>query len=270
MGCTLLALVVLSGAVPPMAAAKECVVLLHGLARTARSMSSLEDYLTDRNYLVANIGYPSREKKVESLALEAIPRGLSACGEAEASPVHFVTHSMGGILLRYYLSRLSIDDLGRSVMIAPPNKGSEVVDELLDVPGFRAANGPAGAQLGTGPEALPAKLGPVDYPVGIIAGNKTINPLLSQLLPNPDDGKVSVESTRVEGMTDFRVVPASHTFIMDDEQVLALVAAFLREGSFPALESSTSSDASLDATLDASMETAIDTSVESGDDQSRD
>lgn len=83
--------------------------------------------------------------------------------------------------------------------MAPPNQGSQVVDSLRDVPGFKLINGKAGLQLGTDDKSIPAQLGPVKFELGVIAGSRTVNVLLSQFLPNPDDGKVSVQSTRVAG-----------------------------------------------------------------------
>ncbi|MEM7257005.1 MAG: alpha/beta hydrolase, partial [Pseudomonadota bacterium] len=117
-------------------------------------------------------------------------------------------------------------------MIAPPNQGSEVVDNLRDVPGFKVFNGPAGLQLGTDENSIPSQLGPVTFDLGVIAGTDTINPILSQYLPNPDDGKVSVESTKVEGMDDFLVFAHTHTFIMRSKQVIAQVIHFLQQGQF--------------------------------------
>lgn len=135
----------------------DCVVLLHGLARTSRSMEPMDVSLRNEGYRVANIDYPSREYPVEELSPRAIDAGLDECALESDERVHFVTHSLGGILVRYYLSKQTIDELGRVVMLAPPNGGSEVVDNLKDVPGFRLVNGPAGIQLGTGAEDIPAK-----------------------------------------------------------------------------------------------------------------
>jgi pimeloyl-ACP methyl ester carboxylesterase len=211
-------------------AAADCVVLLHGLARTSSSMEPLSDALTEAGYRVANVDYPSREKPIEELAPLAIDSGLEDCGPG--TTIHFVTHSLGGILVRYYLANNKLVNLGRVVMIAPPNQGSEVVDNLGDIPGFSEFNGPAGAQLGTDENSVPLSLGPVDYEVGIIAGTVTVNIILSQYLPNPDDGKVSVASTRVEGMQDFIEVPYSHPFIMRAPLVLKQTRAFLTRGKF--------------------------------------
>ena len=210
----------------------DCVVLLHGLARTASAMTTLETRLGASGFAVANVDYPSREKTIEELAPLAIGAGLERCEGKDQGAIHFVTHSMGGILIRYYLQYNTIEKLGHVVMIAPPNQGSEVVDTLAQAPGFYLLNGPAGLQLGTDADSIPSQLGPVNFSLGVIAGNKTFNPLLSQLLPNPDDGKVSVASTQVEGMTDFVVVNASHPFIMDDEAVITETIYFLRTGAF--------------------------------------
>ncbi len=213
-----------------MLAAADCVVLLHGLARTSSSMEPLSGALREAGYRVVNVDYPSREKPIEELAPLAIGSGLEGCGPEPT--VHFVTHSLGGILVRYYLANNEFANLGRVVMIAPPNQGSEVVDNLGEIPGFSEFNGPAGAQLGTGENSVPLSLGPVEFEVGIIAGTKTVNLILSQYLPNPDDGKVSVASARVEGMQDFIEVPYSHPFIMRAPLVIKQTRAFLTQGKF--------------------------------------
>lgn len=162
-----------------------------------------------------------------------MPEGLEACRVQEGvASIHFVTHSLGGILLRQYLSNNEIADLGRVVMLGPPNQGSAAVDELIDVPGFDWVNGPAGRQLGKGEDSVPLKLGPAEFELGVIAGNRTIDPITSAVLENPDDGRVSVEDTRLDGMADFVVVEHSHAFMMRMRKPIELTKAFLRSGSF--------------------------------------
>ncbi len=193
-------------------------------------MEKLADTFKEAGYAVSNLDYPSRKYPIENLAPLAVEAGLSQC--LSDSVIHFVTHSLGGILIRYYLEQENIPNLGHVVMLAPPNKGSGVVDKLRNFPGFKVINGPAGMQLGTGEDSIPSQLGPVDYEVGIIAGSKTFNPILSLYLKNPDDGKVSVENTKVEGMTDFVVVRHSHPFIMKAEIVISQTVSFIRTGRF--------------------------------------
>ena len=207
----------------------ECVILLHGLARTDNSMSKLELHLIDH---VVNVDYPSREKDIQTLAVESINEAINECEKVNPERIHFVTHSMGGILVRYYLGVNRMEKLGRVVMLSPPNRGSEVVDKLKDNIIFKWLNGPAGQQLGTNKESMPNKLGRPYYEVGIITGDKTVNPVLSLMIPGEDDGKVSVERAKLMGMKDFLVVHKSHTFIMNDEDIINQVIYFIENGIF--------------------------------------
>ena len=219
---------------------EECVVLLHGLARTSGSMGEMERKLRDAGYSVVNVGYPSREHPVEQLAEQAVGEGLSFCQEQGGQQVHFVTHSLGSILVRYYFKEHAFKEhadphLGRVVMLGPPNQGAELVDALAEFPGFELLNGPSGLQLGTGEKGIAETLGAVDFELGVIAGNHTINPLFAILIPGADDGKVSVESTRVEGMKEHIVMPVTHTWMMFNNDVIDQVISFLENGHFAAL-----------------------------------
>jgi hypothetical protein len=214
----------------------ETVILLHGLGRTPASMGRIERALRQDGYHVVNAGYPSRHKSIEELTRDHLAPLIAA--HRDAPRLHFVTHSLGGILLRLHLRDHAVPNLGRVVMLAPPNAGSELADHLKSNGLYRTATGPAGQQLGPG--SLPVLAGP--WPVhagelGIIAGDRSLNPWFSSHLPGPDDGKVTVVSARLEGMADFVTVHSSHTWLAWRGRVIDEIRRFLRTGRFASTRS---------------------------------
>jgi pimeloyl-ACP methyl ester carboxylesterase len=215
-------------------AAPDTVVLLHGLARSPLSLVRLGFALRAAGYTVRNLDYASRSADIATLATTTLGP-VFAEAPPDGTRIHVVTHSLGGILVRQYLHDHGVPPgLGRVVMLAPPNEGSEIVDRLRDWKLFQLINGPAGLELGTSPAEAPRALGPLPDGVeaGVIAGDRTLNPLFSALLPGPNDGKVTVAATHVVGETDHLTLPATHTWIMWRSDALAQVEAFLRDGRF--------------------------------------
>ncbi len=207
-------------------------MLLHGLVRTHRSMRTMQTQLADAGYQVANIDYPSRHYPIRHLAQIALESGLEAYAKSGAETLHIVTHSLGGILVRQYAAMQDIPGLHRVVMLGPPNRGSEAVDRLRYFPGYYLLHGPAGGELGTRDTDLPKRLGPVNFELGVIAGRRSVNLVLSSMIPGINDGKVSVHGTMIEGMQDFISLPVTHTFMMRNPKVIAQTLHFLRHGRF--------------------------------------
>jgi hypothetical protein len=208
------------------------VVLLHGLGKGPASMKKMEHYLSERGYRVINRGYPSTEHPIEYLGDHHLAAMIEECCPDRDRPIHFVTHSMGSVVLRRYLSRNSLPNQGRAVMLAPPGRGSSAADVYRTVTLARRILGPALDQIGTGSDSAIAVLGPLSIETGVIAGNATIDPFTSSMIPGDDDGRVAVEEARIENMKDFIVVNCSHTFIMDSPEVMEQTYSFLTTGTF--------------------------------------
>lgn len=218
--------------------ARDLVVLLHGILRSKTDMLPLSLYLRGRGYETINVLYPSRRRSLEDLA-DYVHEKISASPYYREAPrLHFVAHSMGGIIARYYVAKYAPANLGKVVMLAPPNTGSEFADFLSGHPLLKnfylKMFGPAGQQLGT----ARAKDYPLlSCPVGIIAGTRSINPLAIGVLPRGHDGIVTVERTRLPGMADHITLPVTHTFMMFNPEVMRQTLRFLQEGKFEARRS---------------------------------
>ncbi|MBA3582752.1 MAG: alpha/beta hydrolase [Gammaproteobacteria bacterium] len=214
---------------------KQNLVLLHGLGRTALAMSKIESAAQQAGYNVINIGYPSRRHTVHDLAHHYIyPKIHAAVASTSDSSekINFITHSMGGILLRQMRHDKLIKNCGRVVMLAPPNQGSEVVDTIGKWWLFGLLYGQAGRSLGTAPDSVPNTLGAADFELGIITGNHSVNKLLSLCFKTENDGKVSVDRAKLSGMKDFLVLPVSHPFIMRDDKAIAQALHFIQHSYF--------------------------------------
>lgn len=205
------------------------VVILHGIARSSSHMQSLEAYLHHQGFDVVNLDYPSTEHDLETLA-DLVHEDLSHLLVLE-KPVHFVGYSMGGLLVRAILHKYPQPNLARVVQLAPPNYGSEIADFLQDNWLYKKFYGPAGQQLITNKD-FSSLFGKVTFELGIIAGNRSIDPISSLIIPGRDDGKVSIAHTKLEGMKDHIIVAATHTFFPSNKTVQHQTGYFLAYGEF--------------------------------------
>lgn len=215
----------------------ELVVIIHGLMRTKWSMKKLEKFFKHKGYDTLNINYFSLTNPISKIALEVLPKSLNKkLKKKQYSKIHFVTHSLGGIITRYYFTHYkNIPETmktGKIVMIAPPNKGAELAEKWRDRLWFKYTQGPAGQHIGTGAHSVIHQLNPLTIDVGIIAGNKPVNHLTALLLPSENDGTVTVESTKLSEMKDHITLPYNHTFICNKKVVWEQAHHFLENGSF--------------------------------------
>lgn len=210
---------------------KECVILLHGLGRSSSSMRPVANLLSRHGYAVVNKSYPSREHDISTLATNSLNDAVAQC--QHAAVIHLVTHSLGGILVRQYVKEHHVERLANVVMLGPPNQGCEVVDAYDGWPGVAKFGGPAFLALSPSSAlSVTNTLGPVNFSLGVIAGSKSVNPVLSIVLPGPDDGKVTVKNTRVDGMVEHRIVATSHPFMMRNKEVQQNILCFLQAAKF--------------------------------------
>jgi len=197
---------------------KDYVVLLHGFWRTAKSMRKIEEILSKEGYCVINLDYPSRKEKIENLSNNYLKKILGEKCPDQDKKIHFVSHSMGGIIVRYFLANNKLKNLGRVVMLAPPNKGTKLADFLSKSSIINKILGPALKQLKTDKKSLPNLMPTPQYDVGIIAGKY--------------DKKAPVEYTKLKNMKDFLIVPKAHTYIMNADNVITAIKNFLKKGKF--------------------------------------
>lgn len=212
--------------------ATDVVVLLHGIGRSSQSMVPLATALQNHDYKVINIDYPSRKYSIEQLA-NIVNASIQPAINSDDDKLYFVTHSMGGLVARAWITQYKPTNVAGVVMLGPPNQGSEVADFFQNNFLYKWLYGPAGQQLGTKQSAaLNQQLGLVSYPLGVIAGNRTIDPISWLIIPGQNDGKVAVERTKLSGMSAYIVMPTTHAFMMKNTAVMDEVIYFLQHGKF--------------------------------------
>ncbi len=185
-------------------------------------------------FSVLNVALPTRKLDIAGLSdhLDEASRGWRA---ERAGPLHLVGHSLGGLVARAWITRHTPRRIGRVVLLGPPSAGSEIADRLAPSRLFSRFFGPAALQLTTRYRAHDRTLGPVHYPLGIIAGTRAMDPVGWLVLPKPNDGKVTVARTHVDGAADHLTLPVTHTLMMRDPRVIAATCHFLQHGRFEPL-----------------------------------
>jgi len=216
--------------------AEDCVILLHGLASHPLAMKPIELAIDIQpEFRVVNQGYNSYSANIQTIADRVIPEAIAKCELKDSEEISFVTHSMGGLLIRTYLASSEVDALKSVVMIAPPNQGSEIVDWLQQRSPLVFVLGPAGSQLGTDDDALPANLPPPDFVLGVIAGTQSSSFFWKDQLLEKNDGKVSTQSAKIKGLAAvgaYYEVEARHSELLFERETLEQVLSFLRCGAF--------------------------------------
>jgi pimeloyl-ACP methyl ester carboxylesterase len=214
------------------APSKHLVLLVHGILRSTGTFSALERALIGTGFDAVAISYPSGRSTIEEHA-EGLARLLDRQEGTET--VSFVTHSMGGLVVRHLLARdgewKRRIEVHRIVLIAPPNRGSAIARLLKDIPAYRLIYGKAGQQL---TPAEVSRAPGLKHPFAIIAGGKGDGRGFNPLLPGDDDGTVGLAETRLEGAADFLVVPEIHALISNHRETIRATIDFLKHGKFDA------------------------------------
>jgi len=205
----------------------KAVVLVHGIIRSSKSFNGMRRRLQQQGYQVFGFDYPSTRVSIEGAA-DYLHRTVESLDGIEE--INFVVHSMGGLVVRAYLSRYDDERIGRLAMIGVPNLGARMADRLKDVFLFKTIYGPAGQQLVSDPEGLVSKLAIPDFEFAVIAGGRGNIRGYNPLIPGDDDGTVAVSNTRLPGATDFIVVSGLHSSLMNNAEVVGHVVRFLNTG----------------------------------------
>ncbi len=208
------------------------VILLHGIMSSKNALIPAARYFQKKGFHSIVVPYPSRKISIGIASEKILATAIRQYCTDSSKQIHFVGHSMGGIVIRYYLARHRPSNLGRVVLIASPNHGSELADIFSDNSLAEDLFGPALKELKTTSDSLPNRLGPVDYDLGIIMGKAARIPWLSKQLPEDDDWVVSVNGGKISGMNDFTLINGMHASLKHSPEVFYQTYYFLQSGRF--------------------------------------
>lgn len=208
------------------------IVLLHGLWNSSERMEKFESYFDEKGYQVLNIDYPSTKYPIGVLDAKFLKPAIESIQAKKDQKIHFITHSLGGLVLRHYLTHNVLPQIGQVVMMSPPNHGSQIADLLLKGSIAQKLAGPAAMELRTVNNDFFKKLGPINYNLGIIAGNKSYSSNTDRHLPGVDDGMVTISSMKLKGMKDFVILNEHHRGLTRNQKAMEQSEHFLRTGRF--------------------------------------
>jgi triacylglycerol lipase len=202
---------------------KETAVLLHGMGRTRASMWILEKRLKKAGYATLNFPYAPPLDSLNDISdsLHAFIRE-----NVKTERYHLVGHSLGNIVLRNAFKKEYPPGLGRIVMLAPPNQPADLAKYFEDLNIYRWLTGDSGQKLSS--DAFYQTLPVPKAEFGVIAADR--GPRL--VFKEPNDGIITVESTRLPGMKDFIVLHHTHTFMMNSGDTAEYCIRFLQTGQF--------------------------------------
>lgn len=207
------------------------LILVHGINKSSKVLTGLEKFVGKQGFEVLNIDYPSTKFPIEHL-IDIVHLHIHQKLQQEYSNVSFVGFSMGGLIIRAYLHKYKISNLGKVVLVGTPNQGSEVADFLKNNKLYQKLYGPAGQQLITEQEEFSEIFGSVYYECGIIAGSLPLDPCFVFMRGKPNDGKVTVESTKIENMRDHVIVKVPHWYQSRSKKIWFNILHFLKHSSF--------------------------------------
>ncbi len=210
---------------------RDCVVMLHGLLRHSDSMEKIAHKLRDeKKFTVLNLDYPAPKFRIEEL-IEIIHPQISEFEKKCEGRLNFVAHSIGGLVTRAYIHKFHPKNLGKVVMLGTPNQGSEEADVasklFLVKDWYKKVYGPAGAELITDQSQFKNIFGEVSYELHIIAGNLSRDPLAWIIFKSENDGKVTVDRTKLDGMKSHTVFKVDHGSMLVDDAVIERVGRVL-------------------------------------------
>ncbi len=210
---------------PPMAG--KAVIVVHGIVRSSKSFGKMQQRLGEDGYLVVGFDYPSTRVTITDSA-EYLHKVIDSLDGIDQ--IDFVVHSLGGLIVRAYLAKHKDPRIRRMVMLGVPNRGAGMADFLKDYGIYKLVFGPAGQQLIQGGDGLIAGLPAPEFEFAVIAGARGTPDGWNPLIAGDDDGTVELENTRLPGAADFMTVPALHSFLMFNDDVIAATRRFLKEG----------------------------------------